>query len=228
MTEQGKAATAYREIERMIVFQEIAPGSLVSEAMIMKQTGLGRTPIREALQRLARNRMVEIHPNRGVLIPPTSVEAQLKLLELRRVLEGLAVRLACQRAKAPQREAMLGMVDLLRKADSFTLKEYAETVKGTHDLIVEAANNEYLADAMAPLQGLSRRFWFTHVVDESAEIKAGATLHSAILTAIIDRDEDAAERCSYELNDYLVDFSYSSIRLPHARGAEPQSRTSRT
>jgi DNA-binding GntR family transcriptional regulator len=70
---EGKAAQAYREIERLIVFQEIAPGALASESMLMEKTGLGRTPVREALQQLARNRMVEIHPNKGVLIPPTSV-----------------------------------------------------------------------------------------------------------------------------------------------------------
>jgi DNA-binding GntR family transcriptional regulator len=208
---QGKAAQAYHQIERMIVFQQIAPGSLVSEAVLMEQTGLGRTPVREALQQLARNRLVEIHPNKGVLVPTTSVEAQLKLLELRRVLESLAVRLACHRATPADREAMQDMVGLLTSG-TFSLKEYAETVKGTHDLIVLGARNDYLADAMAPLQGLSRRFWFTHVVDERAEIKTGAQLHTAILQGILDRDPDAAERASYDLNDYLVDFTYASLK----------------
>ena len=62
---EGKATRAYHQIERMIVFQEIAPGSLISESEMMESTGLGRTPVREALQRLARSRMVEIHPNKG-------------------------------------------------------------------------------------------------------------------------------------------------------------------
>lgn len=216
MMGQGKAAMAYREIERLIVFQEIAPGSLVSEATLMEQTGFGRTPVREALQQLARNRMVEIHPNKGVLIPSTSVEAQLKLLELRRELEALAVRLACERAGDPERTQMREMVDVLAEND-FTLKEYAETVKGTHDLIVTGAHNEYLADAMAPLQGLSRRFWFTHVVDEATEIKTGADLHSTILRAILARDVEAAERGSHELNDYLREFSLASLHRGGAR-----------
>ena len=95
MVSQGKAGQAYQRIEQLIVSEELAPGNLVSEAVLMEKTGLGRTPIREALQQLARNRMVEIHPNRGVLIPPASVEAQLRMLEVRRVLEALAVRLAC-------------------------------------------------------------------------------------------------------------------------------------
>lgn len=211
MTTPGKAVQAYHDIEKMIVFQEIEPGSLVSEALLMEKTGLGRTPVREALQQLSRNRMVEIHPNKGVLIPPTSVEAQLRMLELRRVLEALAVRLACNRATQRDREGMKAMAERL-EGGAFTLKEYAETVKGTHDLIVTGAHNEYLADAMAPLQGLSRRFWFTHVVDEETEIKTGANLHIAILKAILNRDADAAQAASHELNDYLVDFSYGSLR----------------
>lgn len=215
MTEIGKAAQAYQDIERMVVFGEIAPGSLVSESFLMEQTGLGRTPVREALQRLSRNRMVEIHPNKGVLIPSTSVEAQLRMLELRRVLESLAVRLACERAVAADRVGMEAMVERLENG-GFDLKGYAETVRGTHDLIVAGAHNEYLADAMAPLQGLSRRFWFTHVTDVDTEIKAGATLHVAILRAILGREPDAAEAAALDLNDYLVDFSYATLG-PHGR-----------
>lgn len=214
---EGKAAMAYREIERLIVFQEIPPGSLASESMLMEKTGLGRTPVREALQLLARNRMVEILPNKGALIPPTSVEAQLRLLELRRVLEALAVRLACHRATVDIRTQMADMVELLAN-ETFTLEAYADTVKGTHDLIVAAAANDYLADAMAPLQGLSRRFWFTHVVDHQAEITAGSKLHTAILRAVLDRSPDAAANASHALNDYLVDFSYASLRALQAEG----------
>lgn len=213
MTE-GKAAQAYRQIERMIVFQEVAPGSLASESLLMERTGLGRTPVREALQQLARNRMVEIHPNKGVLIPPTSVEAELRMLELRRALEALAVRLACHRASEEVRSRMATMVALLNK-DAFTLEAYADTVKDTHDLIVAGADNEYLADAIAPLQGLSRRFWFTHVIDHQTEIAAGSALHTQILQAILGRDPDAAERASLALNDYLIDFSYATLRTAH-------------
>ncbi|QQQ64315.1 GntR family transcriptional regulator [Paenarthrobacter ureafaciens] len=210
MMQQGKAAQAYEEIERLIVFQELAPGSLVSEAVLMEKTGLGRTPVREALQQLARNRLVEIHPNKGVLVPPASVEAQLRMLALRRVLEALAVRLACQTATDKDRRAMQEMVHLL-EADQFTLRQYLETVKETHQMIVNASHNEYLADAMAPLQGLSRRFWITHVRDEQAEISQGSGLHARILHAILDRDSEGAEKASHALNDYLVEFAYRTV-----------------
>jgi DNA-binding GntR family transcriptional regulator len=198
MMQQGKAAQAYEKIERLIVFQELAPGSLVSET------------VREALQQLARNRLVEIHPNKGVLVPPASVETQLRMLDLRRVLEALAVRLACQESTETDRIPMEEMIRLL-EADRFTLRQYVDTVKDTHQMIVAASHNEYLADAMAPLQGLSRRFWITHVRDERAEITHGSRLHARILRAILDRDSEAAEKASYALNDYLVDFAYRTV-----------------
>ncbi|GAB3580782.1 GntR family transcriptional regulator [Calidifontibacter terrae] len=215
MTE-SKAAAAYRQIERMITFQQLAPGMLVSESLLMERTGLGRTPVREALQRLARNRMVEIHPSKGVLIPSTSVEAELRMLELRRVLEGLAVRLACARATSDVRARIEAMIHSLQDT-AFTLETYADSVKQTHDLIVEAAGNDYLSDAIAPLQGLSRRFWIAHVIDRDAEISTGSGLHRRILTAIRDQEPDAAEAASHALNDYLVDFSYATLRGTRGR-----------
>jgi hypothetical protein len=65
---------------------------------------------------------------------------------------------------------------------------------------------------MAPLQGLSRRFWLTHVVDEEAEIKAASRLHVAMLRAILEHDPNGAEQVSQELTNYLVDFSFRSLR----------------
>lgn len=210
MPAMGKAESAYAELERMIVFQEIAPASLVSESRLTEMTGYGRTPIREALQRLARERMVQIHPNKGVLIPATSVESQLRLLEMRRVLEVLAVTLACQRAGVDDREHMTAMVRRL-KEETFTLVTYLETVSTTHHLITAAADNDYVAEALAPAQGLSRRFWIAHMRDPEHHIHVGARLHQRILKAILAADESGAATASTALNDYLVEFAYGSL-----------------
>ena len=210
---QGKADRAYDLLERMIVSQEIEPGSLVSEATLMARTGLGRTPVREALQRLARNQMVEIHPNRGALVPLSSVEDQLRMLEVRRELEALAVRLAARRATRDEQQGMRAMIDLLTSTD-FTLSSYAETIEETHTLIAQTAHNSHLANAMAPLQSLSRRFWIAHVRDDDKrEIASGAALHIAILDSILTGDTDRAERASLELNDYLVQFAHNTLLL---------------
>ena len=210
MVVKGKAEGAYEAIERMIISQEIPAGSLVSESMLTASTGFGRTPVREALQRLSREGMVQIHPSRGVLVPAASVESQLRLLELRRALERLAVQLACDRADAVQRAQMSVMVERLT-GDDFTLDSYLETVKETHHLIAAAAANDYLADALAPAQALSRRFWIAHMRDEKRQIETGSSLHRATLEAILAGDQPAAAAASAALIDYLVDFTYAAL-----------------
>lgn len=132
------------------------------------------------------------------------------MLELRRLLEAFAVGLACQRASRDDRQRLTAMAERLTHGN-FTLEEYADTVKGTHELIVTSAHNTYLADAIAPLQGLSRRFWLAHVIDVDKEIKAGAHLHTAILRAILAGNAARAEAASHQLNDYLVEFSYATV-----------------
>lgn len=207
---QNKSDQAFIEIERMIVLGEIAPGSLVSEKQLMELTGLGRTPVREALQRLARERLVEIHPNRGVLVPATSIEAQLKLLELRRTLEPFAVRLAASRATDAQRRMARELAeDVITRSRS--VGDFSIFLRSAHALVVAATHNEFVEVAMAPLQGLSRRFWFGHLPNPSEDLSQAAQLHHDILAAIASGKADEAHAASIALSDYLIDFTYATL-----------------
>ena len=214
MARRSLADQAYDEIEHMITSQQITPSSLVSEASLMEATGLGRTPVREALQRLAHDRMVQIHPRRGVFIPEITVESQLRLLEIRRPLEALAVELACGRLRQSERDELTSLLHDL-STSLFTLDTYADSVKRTHRLIADATHNEFLVDALSPLQALSRRFWLVNLDDEQAEISAGKRLHSEILQAILDGDAARAITGSHALNDYLVRHAHRSVGITH-------------
>jgi DNA-binding GntR family transcriptional regulator len=209
---RNKAEEAYDRIEEMITFQELPPNTALSEARLMEITGLGRSPVREALQRLARERMVDIHPSRGVFVTPISFETQLKLLELRRPVEELADRLAAERADVHQRAEMH---DLAAEFDAFEgadLKAFGAHLKHAHHLTVRAAGNEYLSVAMAPLQSLSRRFWFGALRDPQHDLKIAGQLHGDILRAIGDADPTRASQASLALNDYLVEFCYATLK----------------
>jgi len=214
----NKSDQAYDVIERMITFQDLKPGQMVSEVTLMEATGFGRTPVREALQRLAWERMVEIHPRKGAFIPLISVEVQLKLLELRRVVEEFAVRTCVHRAATVQKQMML---ELARQFDdvatSDNVRLYGDLLKRVHHIIVAAAQNEYLTLSMAPLQGLSRRFWFANISDRPRELMIASEKHSATLRAISQGDEEAAAAASLALNDYLTDFAYRTLRGADAR-----------
>ena len=182
---------------------------MVSERGLMELTGLGRTPVREAIQRLAMTRMLHVHPSKGIEVPAVSVEDQLNGLEVRRTLESLVVTLACTRATAQDMAEMAMLRNAL--AGDFQLSAYAETVRQSHALIIRAASNPYLDVMMTPLQALSRRFWIIHIRDTAREITEGRALHAEILTQILNRDANAASAASIALNDYLVRFAIATV-----------------
>ena len=83
-TDHSLTDQAYARLEELIVTLQLEPGEIVSEAALSRQLRIGRTPIREALHRLARERLVNILPRRGITVSEINVGAQLRLLALRR------------------------------------------------------------------------------------------------------------------------------------------------
>ena len=107
---------AYRRLEELIVTLQLAPGSVVSESALSKRLGIGRTPIREALQRLARERLVVVLPRRGIMVSDINVSTQLRLLEARRELERLIARRAARRASDAERQRFREIADGMTEA----------------------------------------------------------------------------------------------------------------
>src|SRR5215813_6550161 len=89
---------AYRLIEEQIVTLRLKPGDILSEQMLSASFDIGRTPIREALQRLAREGLVTILPRKGILVSDINPRNQLLVLEVRRELERLLSRAGAERA----------------------------------------------------------------------------------------------------------------------------------
>jgi len=211
MKEQvGKAEQAYEVIESMITFLDLSPGRLVSEAMLMDLTGLGRTPVREALHRLASQGMVEINPKRGVLIADISVESQLQLLEVHRCLAELTVRLAARRADPTERDDMLHQADAFEAFTGDDIRAFRTLLKQSQALMAAGAHNTYLAMGMGPLVVPSVRFWFANLRDAAAELRAAADLQIAMLKAIHRQDPDAAAKAVQGYYDYLLE---SALRI---------------
>lgn len=211
---KNKSELAYSLIEQMITFRDIAPGAMISESYLMEATSLGRSPVRDAIQRLSAEKMVEVHPRKGIFVPTMSVEVQLKLLEVRRTLEEQAVRLASHRSSLAHKEAMLSLAEQLEDDSNYQeAMHFGDLLKRVHLIIANATQNEYLKMSILPLLGLSRRFWFAYVQMPEVEFARAAHLHSSTLKAICHGDEEQAALASRSLNDYLTEFAYHSIKL---------------
>lgn len=198
----SKAISTYHQLAEMIETGRLAPGDIVTEAALMEVTGAGRTPLREAVQALLRDRWLESAGSRGNKVPSISVDDQLSRLEVRRSLEVLAVGLACAREDAEQvAEITAHVAELGRVGD---LESYVTAVARSHLLLRRIANNEYLADALAPLQGLSRRFWLATACGDEEEMQRGQHLYIPALQAVVDRDASAARSRILALHDFLA------------------------
>lgn len=200
-------------LERMIVFNELDPKTMYSEKQLATNLGMGRTPVREALQKLAHDKMVVIHPRRGVQFPPVTVENQLKLLEVRRGLEPLCVKYATLRGSVEQKRKMLTAADtIIKAAEEGDNVQVLNSLRECHDLLAEATFNDYFTRVMSPLQGLSRRFWFVNLRNKD-ELLLGSTHTAAIMRSVARGDEKAAVETSGKLLDYLTEFSYNTLKM---------------
>ncbi|PWC57106.1 hypothetical protein TSH7_27090 [Azospirillum sp. TSH7] len=197
------AETAYLRIEEMIVTRALPPGSMISENRLAEELGCGRTPIREALQRLKLEGFIEIHPRRGALVTPVDVMKQLELLEVRLPLELLMSRLAIRRATKAERSEMLRLAAVIRQAAATGNRSlYLTTNRAIHEIRTAAAHNGMLAQTARGVLALSRRFWYAYIEDTDSFTEA-ADLHAKILTAIAESSEERAVEATQGFIDFL-------------------------
>jgi DNA-binding GntR family transcriptional regulator len=204
---------AYRVIEEQIVTLRLKPGEFLSEQMLSATYKFGRTPIREALQRLAREGLITIFPRKGILVSDLNPRNQLLVLEVRRELERLLSRAGAERATRLQRDQLLeiarGMEQAARTSDDIA---FMRLDRELNRLIIEAAHNDYAARSMRLLGGLSRRFWYMHY-REAADLPLCARLHANQARAVAKGDSAAAARCSDKLLDYVESFTRATVSV---------------
>ena len=202
---------AYEGLEEMIVTLHLDPGAVLSEAELSEQLGIGRTPIREALQRLAREGLVLILPRKGILVSEINPGKQLLLLEVRRELERLLARSGAHRATDEERERFTEIADGMERAERENDDlGFMRLDDALNKLIATAAHNEYANRAIGLTHGLSRRFWYVHY-REAADLPVAARLHAKLARAIAGGDSAAAATASDELVDYVEAFTRETV-----------------
>jgi len=202
---------AYRQLEEQIVTLRLKPGEFLSEHAVSTNLNIGRTPIREALQRLAREGLVTILPRKGILVSETDPRKQLLVLEVRRELERLLARLGALRASSDQRQRLREIAQGMdRAAKTNDDIAFMRLDRELNLLISAAAHNDYAARAMRSLHGHSRRFWYLHY-KQAADLPLCARLHAAQARAIADGDAKRAAEASDRLIDYTETFTRATV-----------------
>lgn len=171
----------------MIVRLDFAPGDVLREDDLRTQLGIGRTPIREALQRLAREHFVTVIPRRGMFVSGIEVDELSMLFETRTVLEPYAARLAAARGSDQHWDAMQAQLDTM--TDDVPAEELLDIDRRCHEIMWDAAGNRFLIDSLDTLYAQSDRLWHLYLADVGAMDHA-VTEHAEILTLLKAGDGD--------------------------------------
>ena len=181
------ADKAYHEIRGLIVSLELAPGAVIDERELIERLEIGRTPVREALRRLAHERLVEVYPRRGMFVTGVDVRELARLSEVREVLEPEAARLAAERATDVDR-AELGALLIELDAGRSELIDLDERI---HRAVYRAAHNDLLEATLEQYYVLALRIW-SIALDRAHELEEAVEEHRALLEAIQAGDCDRA------------------------------------
>ena len=184
---------AYHLIKEKIVTLDLKPLSVIDEGALRDELDLGRTPIREALHRLAAEGLVIIAPRRGMFVADISITDLQKVFEVRMVLEGFCARLAAQKATEEQIAQMETVFEQLEQVADTDAEALMSIDTRLHELMYQAADNEFLDDSLCRLHALSLRLWHL-VLNQLNDVKASIEEHGEIIAALKARDEAQAEK----------------------------------
>lgn len=205
---ESLAEKAYVAIRRLIVALELGPGSVINERELVEQLGIGRTPVREALRRLAHEGLVEVYPRRGMFVTDVDVRKLAFVSEVRVALEPEAARLAAERATDPERAELQELLDELDAAgaDDHALMALDERI---HRAVYRCARNDLLATTLEQYYVLALRIW-TIALDRQHELNDAVQGHRALLEAIHDGD---GERAAATMRAHVEDFEQAMRRV---------------
>lgn len=203
---QPQVHGAYLAIEYRIVTLEFRPGAMLTEKAIIEAVGFGRTPVREAIQRLTLEGLTEVHPRLGVKIAEIRPEDYPRAIEPRLTLEPLLARSAARFAGPNDRETIAECKNaMLAEARAGNLLGFLQQDKAIDEAVSNAAANPFLPRILAPLQIHSRRFWYQYHGAEG--LLESAEGHAAVCEAIIAGDSDLAFTRTQSLIEYLFEQS---------------------
>ncbi len=196
------AEKAYSKIKMQIVTTAMPPGSVISEAQLMDELRLGRTPIREAIKQLQAENLVTVTPRRGMFVADITVTDLTHIFEVRIVLEALAARLAAQRITPDQLSELRRLAEEYQHTSSNNKTQLIQLDEAFHTLIAEAANNKFLSKELAHYYNLSLRIWYLAINFAQPE-DIDVVAHIEILEAI---EAHHAEKAAKRMKQHVEEF----------------------
>jgi len=186
------AEQAYEIIRDRLVMLDIRPGAPINDDRLARELGFGRTPVREALKHLERDRLVVAYPRRGTFATEVNITDLGYIFEVRQQLEPVAAAAAARRATAAERAALGSLATKLHSAGRKSVStDLMRLDMQVHRAVYAATHNPYLEDTLIAYDNLATRIWCLFL-DRLTQLAGHIGEHRDLLTAIINADADHA------------------------------------
>jgi DNA-binding GntR family transcriptional regulator len=202
------ADTAYVLIEDLIVHCRLAPGIDVHMAELQVIVGIGRTPVYQAVRRLAAETLLRIRPRDGLQISPIDLKRDRKLLNLRRDLDRFVVDQASEKLTGNQRNRLLRLGQTIReRRPLLDVHAFNQLDRQLDAILLDAAGEPFLDRTLRPLHTIFRRAGHVYLLHLGGQTGLDQTIdcHLALLDAVAERQRRQAITAS----DRLIDFADS-------------------
>jgi DNA-binding GntR family transcriptional regulator len=184
------ADRAYVELRDQIVTLAIPPGAPINEESLGRELRLGRTPLREAIKRLALENLVAVYPRRGTFVTEINITDLAHISDVRGQLEGHAAYRAAERLTPVQRDELDALVAEIEAAAGGA-QQLMELDARIHRFIYRCAGNPYLRDTLERYLNLSLRIWYL-VLGRLPHLFERVHEHQELLHSIRAGDADGA------------------------------------
>ena len=183
----------YLELKHKILTGEIVSQTRLMEIDLSEKMNVSRTPIREAIKRLADDGLVKVEPRRGAYVANISIKDMLDVFEVREDMEGFVAKLAAKRITGEEKEQLKEIAaeyeEAIEKAND--KERIIELDEKFHNFIVKCSGNETLRELVNYVQELSLRFRYLYY-DDFSLYESTAEQHNRIMEAINSgRENDA-------------------------------------
>jgi len=184
----------FEKLQQAVFSGKFKPGERITEKEIAKELGVSRTPVREALYRLASTGVIKIIPHRGFLISKWSSKEIKDVIELRIALEVFAIKLAIQRIlpnEINELKTLIVEMEKVVKKDNMLKASYLNSL--FHGKIVLASKNKELYEVMEPIKNKIYHFRIISIFTPS-RLKESYKEHEGILNALISKNVELAQK----------------------------------
>jgi DNA-binding GntR family transcriptional regulator len=205
-SQQNLSEQAYERLEELLICCELKPGRFLAMHELQAMLGFGRTPVHQAVSRLATDTLLIVSPRNGIQIAPIDLSRDRRLLGLRRDMERFVIRLATERSGATHRNQMQHIKrQLIEHGAGMNIDQFNIVDRHIDQLFLSAANEPFVESTLRPLHTIFRRIgWIYHIkTEKTPDLRATVDGHIAVIDAVASGQVDAAIAASDGLMDFV-------------------------